>query len=450
MSALSTYLQNSAQGGVPRLATNGGYAPGTSGPSSGLGSSGIYNVAGGLSTNGGAPPGTGGNGGFQPTAGGGLQFNDDGTITITPGGGGGQQQSGPTGPQLGVPYGDPTGGMYQYYDPTGGMGYGNGFSYPMVNQGNLGVGALMTQQYAAQQGAQGQIGAAQAGAQGQIGAAQAGAQGTIGAATQAADAAKLAAQLGLTGVENTNQANQGIAQTQAGAQTGVAGINAGASNYAADKQLAGQTVTADDAMKAALAGIANQVPLANAQNAPAMLSAQTKSDLLKQLFSGGGGTLGALSGLGGGTSGAAGGTGGGVLGGGVLAGLGITPGTQPAVPTSTPFNSEQVQQNLGAGQAKIDQQIASLRNQLLQKRGGSGMSSTSLPPGLEMQLQQQGMNAGNQNALNWENFANQTNNQNNLAYGGVGLNQYNQNIQNALAALGLSANAEGSLLGALT
>ncbi len=344
-----------------------------------------------------------------------------------------------------------------YYDPSGGMGYGNAISYPMVNWGAAGggyggsgyggggnIGDQISSQYAANQAAQGNIGAAQAQAGGVLGAAQANAGAARDVATTNAGANRDIANIGLTGTKDTNATNQNIAGINSQTQLGLGNLGLEGTKYGADQTLAGTKDTNAASLQAALAGINNQVPLANAQNAPAMLTAQTKSDLLKQLFGGGGGTLGALSGLGG-----SGGSGGGALGG-VLSGLGLTPGQKPATPTATPFNSEQVQQNLGAGQAKIDQQIATLRNNLLQKRGGSGMSSTSLPPGLEMQLEQQGMQAGNANALNWENFANQTNNQNNLAYGGVGLNQYNQDIQNALAALGLSANAEGSLLGALT
>lgn len=397
-------------------------------------------------------PGVAGDPGDDPAAdpagaiGGGGSVQGQGTVTGNAGATSSGNYYGPNSYDSGTP-------QQSYYDPTGGMGYGGAYSYSPLGGGMLQspsqLGAISSQ-YAAQQGAQGQIGAAQAGAQGQVGAAQAGAQGQIGAATQAADASKLASQLGLEGTQGTNATNQNIAGINSQTQLGLGQLGLQGTQTTAGDQLQGTQATAAAQLAAAQAAADASKSVATTQTAPSLLKAQALTNLL----SGGGGILGQLSGLGGssGASGGSGGATGGVLNGGVLAGLGLTPGSQPAVPTATPFNSEQTQQNLGAGQAKIDQQLDTLRNNLMQSRGGSaGMNTTGgLPPGLEMQLQQQGMAAGNENNLNWENFANQTNNQNNLAYGGVALNQYNSNLQNELAALGLSANAEGSLIGALS
>lgn len=372
-------------------------------------------------------------------------------------GGGGQSSSGSYNTP-GAMSGTAAGGYTQTYDPSGGMGYGNGYTYSALGGGNQNPSQLqaISDQYAAQQGANASMyGANQAANASEYGANQ-GANASMFGSTAAADASMHNADQGLAGVQDTNQAGitttgmnnqtqQLLGQLGLAGQLGTAGMN-----------LQGVQTTANDQLQAQLAGIQNQVPLANAQNAPAMLTAQTHSDLLHQLFSGGGGILGQLSGLGGGAQGAGGmGVGLNSVGGGSgPGGLDTSGANAPPVPGFQQVNAQNLMQNLNAGQAGIDQQMATLGNNLTNGRAGAGVNTTSgaggLPPELQQQMAQSSMQQSNANDLNWANYANTANNQNNLAYGQMGLGQYNANQNRLLQLLGLEGQSEGQLIGALS
>lgn len=376
--------------------------------------------------------------------------------------------------------------MPQYYDPLNGMGGYLGSTSMVQYPGSGGYGGYgggggggPWEAQAASNTAAGNVGAATAAAQGATNAAGLTAEGNVAAANAAAAAAEKAALYGLQGTQAQAGASENVAQTQAGAQEDVAGLGlqgtqvtaadalaaaqaaAKAQEFGATQQLTGVQTTAADQLAAANRAAQASENVATTTTAPSLLRSQALVNFLQG--QGGGGVMGGLANLAGGILGSAGGLGGGSAGSAPATASaggpsgGATPGalggaSQPVVPQYSPIDTALTQQNLGAGNAAIDQQMGTLANQLAQHQGSSGMNASAgggLPPGLADQLGYQSAALKQSNALNWENLANQSNNQNALAYSGANQNAYAQQQNRMLAELGLGLQGQQGIISAL-
>lgn len=425
-----------------------------------------------VSGNSGQSVGTGYAPGYGGTPGGMLSAYGPGapsspTISSFTGGIGGGAASGghggtPANPNGSSYYGPNTydNNQFQAYDPSGGMGYGYGASYPMVGgslQTPSQLGAI-SQQYAAQQAAAGNVGAAQAQAQGNVGAAQASAGGQVGAAQQAANASEFGSTAGLQGTENTNATNQNIAGINSQTQLGLGQLGLQGTQTTAGDQLQGTQTTAADALAAAQAQAAASENVATTTTAPSLLKAQALTSLLAN-----GGGLGALSGLGGG---AAGGGGLGVGAGVGTSGAGTDTGTgsAPAMPNYQQANSQNTLQNFNQLMAQDQQQNATNATGQVQDMANRGFNNTSMAGGSfglntggavnaseGNTLNQQALQQGMSNTLQAENLANQQNTTNQQQDAQIAMQDYlNPQYNRALQLAGLSLTNQGQLLGALS
>jgi hypothetical protein len=247
------------------------------------------------------------------------------------------------------------------------------------------------------------------------------------------------------------------AQIGAGANRDIAGINAGAMNHASDNTLAG----VQDTNNVNRLGINKNYDLglntnttnqniaginANAAVDQAYLANVAKYGAMGQLLNGSGNGLG--TGLGGGLGTGTGGGGGTTM----MDASGGTAGSgAPAVPAFQSFNDIALQRKMGSQAADIAKQYDTQGNNMQQSLAARGFSTKS--PGFQAMLAQN--NAGKLGAImdsqrDLSQNAMQYNAQNNLAYGQLGLNQYNADQDRAqrayLAQLAASRGTLNTLL----